>query len=503
MDFNTGLFRRPTRNQNQKLVNATSVNQWKNTSSVLQWYKNLPNKCESAFISFDVVEFYPSITDDLLQRALDFASNYVNISSDDRRIIIRAKQSLLFNNEIPWQKRNSNTLFDVTMGSYDGAETCELVGCYLLSQLTQIPEISIGLYRDDGLAAINQTPQRIEKIKKDICQIFAQNNLRITIEANKKIVNFLDVTLDLTTGRFKPYLKPATTPLYVHSKSNHPPNIIRNIPEAINKRLSEISSDEDAFNEAAPPYQEALRTSGYAYNLKFKPGTQKPPNQKKRRRNIIWFNPPFNKNVQTDIGRVFINLIDKCFPTGHKLKKIFNRNTIKLSYSCTLNMKQVIDGHNKAMIKKTTKPEEDQPKKMCNCRNETECPLEGECLQDEIVYQATVTTREKAETYVGLTATDFKTRWRNHQMSFKHEKRRNDTELSKHLWKLKEKKEDYTISWNILAKARAYTNATKRCNLCITEKFFILSNPQMATLNKRNELISNCRHRRKYILKYC
>ena len=144
-------------NINQNLVKATSVNQWKNTSSVLQWYKNLLNKCESAFVCFDVVEFYPSITDDLLQRALDFASNYVNISSDDCRIIIRAKQSLLFNNEIPWQKRNSNTLFDVTMGSYDGAETCELVGCYLLSQLTQIPEISIGLYRDDGLAVINQT----------------------------------------------------------------------------------------------------------------------------------------------------------------------------------------------------------------------------------------------------------------------------------------------------------------------------------------------------------
>ena len=98
----------------------------------------------------------------------------------------------------------------------------------------------------------------------------------------------------------------------------------------------------------------------------------------------ISINPPFNKNVQTDIGRMFINLIDKCFPTGHKLKKIFNRNTIKLSYSCTLNMKQVIDGHNKAMIKKTTKPEEDQPKKMCNCRNETECPLEGGCLSSMI-----------------------------------------------------------------------------------------------------------------------
>ena len=90
----------------------------------------------------------------------------------------------------------------------------------------------------------------------------------------------------------------------------------------------------------------------------------------------------------------------------------------------------------------------------------------------------------------------------NHQMSFKHEKRRNDTELSKYLWKLKEKKEGYSISRKITAKAKAYSNTTKCCNICITEKFFILSDPQMATLNKRNELISNCRRRRKYILKY-
>ena len=192
-------------NINLKLVDATGVNQWKNTSSVLQWYKSLPNKCKSAFISFDVVEFYPSMTEDLLRRALDFASSYVNISRDDRQIIIRAKHSLLFNNETPWRKKNSSTLFDVTMGSYDGAD--------LLSQLTKIPEIDIGLYRDDDLAVINQTPQKIEKIKKEICKIFAQNNLRITIEANKKIVNFLDVTLDLTTGRFN-HFENQPLPLY-------------------------------------------------------------------------------------------------------------------------------------------------------------------------------------------------------------------------------------------------------------------------------------------------
>ena len=94
------------------------------------------------------------------------------------------------------------------MGSYDGAETCELVGCYLLSQLKQIPGIEIGLYRDDGLAVLNQTPRQIEKAKKQICQIFANNNLKITVDANKKVVNFLDVTLDLNTGKFKPYSKP-------------------------------------------------------------------------------------------------------------------------------------------------------------------------------------------------------------------------------------------------------------------------------------------------------
>ena len=129
---------------------------------MLQWFKHLPNKHRSSFITFDVVEFYPSIT--LLQRALDFAPNYVTISDDDRHIILQAKQSLLFNNGNPWQKRNTGTLFDVTMGSYDGAETCELVEIYMLSQLKEIPQgMEIGLYRDEGLAVIDQTPQKSKK----------------------------------------------------------------------------------------------------------------------------------------------------------------------------------------------------------------------------------------------------------------------------------------------------------------------------------------------------
>ena len=118
-------------------------------------------------------------------------------------------------------------------------------------------------------------------------QIFANNNLKITVDANKKVVNFLDVTLDLNTGKFKLYSKPSTTPLYVHSQSNHPPNILRNIPVAINRRLSSVSSDHEVFNEASAPYQEALRKSGYAFKLEFNKPPQQPPSQKrKRQRNV-------------------------------------------------------------------------------------------------------------------------------------------------------------------------------------------------------------------------
>jgi hypothetical protein len=121
------------------------------------------------------------------------------------------------------------------MGSFDGAETCELIGCYLLSVPTKKYGKNIGLYRDDGLSAFQHTPQGIERIKKDLCKTFRENDLKITIEANVTVVNFLDVTLDLKSGKHWPYSKPGNVPSYVHVKSNHTPIILRNIPEAINK----------------------------------------------------------------------------------------------------------------------------------------------------------------------------------------------------------------------------------------------------------------------------
>ena len=102
--------------------------------------------------------------------------------------------------------KKTTSAFDVTMGSYDGAEICELVGLYLLSQLQNL-NINVGLYRDDGLALTKQTLREAEMTKKKLCKIFKDNNLRIAVEANKKVTDFLDITLDLHTGSAKPYKK--------------------------------------------------------------------------------------------------------------------------------------------------------------------------------------------------------------------------------------------------------------------------------------------------------
>ena len=171
---------------------------------------------------------------------------------------------------------------------------------------------------------------------------FRKNNLKVTIEANMKTVDFLDINMDLRTGVHKPYMKPNNTPLYVNKKSNHPPSIIKNIPESINKRLSTISSTKAAFDEASPTYQEALKQSGYDYKVTYSPPLSENSSKtnKKRKRHITWYNPPYSTNVKNNIGKQFLTLIDKCFPPNHPLHKILNRNTVKISYSCMPNTKQ-------------------------------------------------------------------------------------------------------------------------------------------------------------------
>ena len=87
--------------------------------------------------------------------------------------------------------------------------------------------------------------------------------------ATLETVNFLDVTLDLTSGSYKPFMKPNNKILYVHRQSNHPPALLKNIPENINKRLTSISYNQKVFDDAIPPYQKALDVSGFKHKLTY------------------------------------------------------------------------------------------------------------------------------------------------------------------------------------------------------------------------------------------
>ena len=256
------------------------------------------------------------------------------------------------------------------MGSYDGAEVCELVGLHILHTIsTKIDKNDTGLYRDDGLIILrNSNGRTTDQKRKRIIQIFKDIGFQIEIETNLKKVNFLDVTLNLTNNTYKPFKKPNDQLRYVHTSSNHPPQILKQLPASINDRLSNNSSNENIFNTTKQVYEDALKKSGYKNTkLQYKEKTQ--PKARTRKRNITWFNPPYNKNISTNIGKHFLSLINKHFPRTNKLHKIFNRNNIKVSYSCTENIARIIKSHNKKLT--TPKETNDLP---CNCRNKKQLP---------------------------------------------------------------------------------------------------------------------------------
>ena len=341
-----------------------------------------------------------------------------------------------------------------------------------------------------------------------VCRIFAANGLEITgTEANKKTVDFLDVTLDIPSESYRPYMKPGTVPKYIHRDSDHPPSIIRAIPQGVNNRLSRLSSSDAIFNAAAPPYQEALRKAGYSHKLVYNPPRPDnevgAPRRRCRKRRITWFNPPFSKMVKSNIASTFLNIIDQCFPEGHVLRSTFNRNTVKASYRTMTNMAQILSKHNKKVLNK------ERPKTVvnegCNCSPRSPpCPLEGHCLTPGVIYKAEVTTTEEQpapapptttkETYTGLSMPPFKSRYYGHTFDLEHENSKGTT-LSQHVWTLKRAGTPYTIAWSIQARGGGYNISNKQCRLCLLEKWHILFKPECATLNKRWEVFSSCRHR--------
>ena len=487
-------------NINKTVKSKTGLNQWQNTTQALDWFKGLKNKHQLTFFQFDIASFYPSITNELLQKAIRFAKQFTQITDDDINIILHARKTFLFSSNEAWVKTN-NEDFDVPMGGFDSAEISELVGLFILNSLEEfLPKTHIGLYRDDGLAVTNLPGPGVERLKKQIIQFFKSNKLQITTNANIKIVNFLDVTLNLNSGCFKPFRKETNPPRYINTKSCHPPNIIKQLPLMIEKRVTDLSSNETLFNEEKDLYNTALKTAGYKYNIKYKKQEQNTTNraEKTRKRKIIWFNPPFNAAVKTNIAKEFLKLIDKHFPAGSELHKYYNRNTIKISYSTMPNMQSIISTHNKRILGDSKKPTIEG----CNCRQPQSCPLDGKCKTKDMVYKATVTLDpdQSQHHYIGLASTTFKKRWSTHKSSFVSDKA--STKLSDFIKRQKGKKTSFKIDWSIKTLANSYNQNSKKCNLCLTESFEIMKafKSNSNTLNTRNEIFQKCTHREKFLL---
>ena len=133
----------------------------------------------------------------------------------------------------------------------------------------------------------------------------------------------------------------------------------------------------------------------------------------------------------------------------------------------------------------------------CNCRGGTvNCPLDGKCLDSALIYKATVTEADNTtNTYTGLTKNTFKERYYGHTNSFKKRKKEHSTTLSTHIWKLKDQDKNYDIKWSVIDRGKPFNPITRKCYLCMKEKFNILHHPAGSSLNTRSELFSTCKHR--------
>ena len=287
--------------------------------------------------------------------------------------------------------------------------------------------------------------------------------------------------------------------------------MIQQLPKSVESRLNGISCNKAKFDAAKPTYEKALKDSGYGnIKLEFKESSEgeessestqnrqaEKETRKRRKRKIIWYNPPFNKSLKGDLGAQFLKLIDKHFKKRHPLHKLFNRNTVKIGYSCTMNMRAIIQNHNNKILKQKQPEVQDK----CNCRKRA-CPLDGKCQSTEcVIYKAEVKGQDgNVKCYIGCTEGDFKTRAQGHIQSFTTESKRNATELAKFVWDNNLQPEP-DVKYSIIKKANPYQPGKKSCDLCNSEKLEIAKVfNDSSYLNRRNEIAQQCPHRKKHML---
>ena len=158
-------------------------------------------------------------------------------------------------------------------------------------------------------------------------------------------------------------------------------------------------------------------------------------------------------------------------------------------------MRSIISSHDKHILNACN------TKYWFNCNNRDECPLENECLTPRIVYRADVTNNKTDEHkyYYGSSDTPFKERYENYKTSFRHISHLTTSDLSRYYWKLVDNGAAPTIKFSI-AKGIKGNTFINNCNLCLSEKAFIIRNLDDVNMLNRSEFISKCLHINKRLL---
>ena len=186
---------------NSEIRSIEKLNQLQSTNGAIKWFNGLKHKNQRHFLISDVLSFYPSITEKILKNSFSWARYLIRIPEADELLVFMARNSLLFVDSKPWVKKE-NPSFDVTMGSFDGAEVAEFVGLFLLNELTSImSQADFALYRDDGICAIRGTKRSVDDTQKKIEKTFNIIGLQVEMPTMgpTKSVDFFYLNLNLTT----------------------------------------------------------------------------------------------------------------------------------------------------------------------------------------------------------------------------------------------------------------------------------------------------------------
>ena len=169
---------------------------------------------------------------------------------------------------------------------------------------------------------------------------------------------------------------------------------------------------------------------------------------------------------------------------------IFNRDTVKVSYSCMQNMSKIYKEHNS---KVTSTPCNQLT--LCNCWVKGECAMDGKYQTMDAVYECRVTWSEPQKIYYELPEGNLHSK--------NHKRYSYETTLSSYVWHMKETSDvTLNLKWSVVRCATPYSNISKKCLLCLYEKLVIITYPrQQGLLNKQSELLCKCRHENKYLLK--